>query len=256
MIYDHFHKSEQPFVDRVLDWKREVVEYGGSVLTPFLDQREQQIVYSIMGESTENYIEKDGGFNIYERARLFMAPAYIPFSKSFMEIEACSIQFPSKFATVTHRDVLGTLMGLGLKREKFGDIHIGENSVQFVLTKDVASYVTLQLERVGRTKVKVDFISLEELWVLKEDWIEKSGTVSSLRLDVLLAEMFRINRQKAALLIEGTKVKCNWRLVESPSHVCTAGDVFSVRGMGRATLLHIEGMTKKDKIRIKYGVLQ
>lgn len=90
----------------------------------------------------------------------------------------------------------------------------------------------------------------------KEQWKEKETTMSSLRLDTLTATAFQISRNKAQLLIQQGKTKVNWGIIEQTSFECAQGDVVSVRGLGRCTLLEILGMTKKDKLRVKLGVLK
>ena len=86
--------------------------------------------------------------------------------------------------------------------------------------------------------------------------MEKVTTVSSLRLDVVLAAIYNDSRQKAQTLIKSNHVKVNWKTVENASFEVEAGDVISARGYGRSKLLSIEGRTKRDKWRISVGILK
>jgi RNA-binding protein YlmH len=147
-------------------------------------------------------------------------------------------------------------MSLGLTREKCGDILLQEDRAQIAVAKEVVSYIEMNLQSIGKMKVTLSPIQVEKVLRVGEKWGEKSGTVSSLRLDVLLAEMLHISRQKVQPLIKGGLVKVNWKTVEQTSYECFPGDVFSVRGYGRSKLFSVEGKTKRDKWRVLYGILK
>ena len=89
-----------------------------------------------------------------------------------------------------------------------------------------------------------------------ELWRESETTASSLRLDVTLAAAFNISRQKAQSIIQQGLARVNWEKVEQASFECREGDIMSARGFGRCKLMEINGKTKKDKCRIKIGLLK
>lgn len=77
-----------------------------------------------------------------------------------------------------------------------------------------------------------------------------------MRLDVIIATVANISRQKAQNLIAAGKVKVNWTIRDQTSFELQEGDVVSVRGIGRMKLIMTEGRTKKDKIRLQVGQLE
>jgi RNA-binding protein YlmH len=77
-----------------------------------------------------------------------------------------------------------------------------------------------------------------------------------MRLDTVMSSVYNISRQKAASLIHGGKVKVNWTAQEQPSFELHESDLISSRGLGRVSILMIEGRTKKDKIRLQIGRLE
>ena len=93
-------------------------------------------------------------------------------------------------------------MSLGLTREKCGDILLQEDRAQIVVAKEVVSYIEMNLQSVGKVKVSLSPVKGEKILQIQETWGEKSGTVSSLRLDVMLAEMLHISRQKVQPFIK------------------------------------------------------
>ncbi|GLV61939.1 RNA-binding protein S4 [Bacillus mycoides] len=253
-IYEHFRPDEEVFVDKVLEWKQ-AAEYHQVKLTDFLDPRQQQIVSMVIGQG-EVAVRFDGAMPESERKRALIYPDYLELNEEEFQIEVLEIDYPSKFYTLEHRQILGAFMSLGLTREKCGDILLQENRAQIAVAKEVASYIEMNLQSIGKVKVSLAPVQAEQILRVGEKWGEKSGTVSSLRLDVLLAEMLHISRQKVQPLIKGGLVKVNWKTVEQTAYECFPGDVFSVRGYGRSKIFTVEGRTKRDKWRILYGILK
>ncbi|RJR14318.1 RNA-binding protein [Candidatus Parcubacteria bacterium] len=252
-IYMHFRQEEHDFIDQVLEWKETVNEQYAPKLTDFLDPREQEIIQSIIGANDEVKIRLFGGAEGAERKRAFLYPSYYSPGMEDFQLKAFDISYPEKFVQIEHRQILGSLMGIGLKRSKFGDIYFHDKKVQLVIGEEVSSYVELQLQEVGRVKVSLQNIPLSDLVCPQTVWEEASTTAASLRLDVMLASIYNLSRQKAQVLIGAKKVKVNWKVVEQSSFECREGDILSVRGFGRSKLLTIDGKTKKEKWRIIVG---
>ncbi|WP_080846523.1 YlmH family RNA-binding protein [Cytobacillus gottheilii] len=252
-IYQHFRPEEKEFIDQVLNWRDQVESTYAGKLTDFLDPREQQIVKSIIGETGEIKYAFFGGYDGAERKRAFIYPDYYQIEEEDFQISLFAVEYAKKFVTIEHPQVLGSLMSLGLKRSKFGDILIQQESVQLIVSKEIEPYITLQLESIGRASINLKQIPLTEALESEEQWQESHLTCSSLRLDAVLAAIFNISRQKSQTYIHSKLVKVNWAVVENPSFECREGDMISARGFGRAKMMEIEGKTKKDKWRIVAG---
>ncbi|TYS61533.1 RNA-binding protein [Sutcliffiella horikoshii] len=252
-IYQHFRQEEHDFIDQVLEWKVSVIELYASKLTDFLDPREQEIVKSVVGNNDDVKLAFHGGANGAERKRALLYPPYLEPSADDFGLKAYDLSYPEKFVKIEHRQVLGSLMGIGLKRSKFGDIYFHDSSIQIVLSAEVSAFVEMQLQEVGKVKVSLNELPLEHLESTETSWEEASTTAASLRLDVMIASIYNLSRQKAQLLIGAKKVKINWKLVEQTAFECQEGDILSVRGFGRSKLLTVDGKTKKDKWRIIVG---
>ncbi|QPC46272.1 RNA-binding protein [Mangrovibacillus cuniculi] len=253
-IYQHFRPEEAPFIDKVTSWIEQVEIQYAPKLTDFLDPRQMQIVQMMVGTKGEVKVDFHGGNETLERKRALLYPSYYQPVESDYQLQAFKITYPSKFVTIEHRQILGSLMNVGLKREKFGDILFHEEVWYCIVAHEVSDYVRLQLNAVGKTKVDVSECSLVEIPSFKEEWQEKKLTVSSLRLDVIVSNIYSTSRQKAAEYIQSGLVKVNWQQTDQVSFVCEAGDVISVRRKGRSTIVAIEGHTKKDKIKVTVGV--
>lgn len=255
-IYQHFRPEEREFIDQVENWRSYVENTYSPKLTDFLDPREQKVLSMIIGEHQEVKFQFFGGHEQAERKRALLYPEYYEADKEDFNLSLLEVNYPKKFVTIEHPHVLGSLMSLGLNRNKFGDILVVDGEIQFVVAAEVEDYVRLQLESIGKAKISLSAVSLDKLIFKEEHWTEITTTVSSLRLDTLIAAIYNFSREKAKTYITQGLVKVNFTLIENVAFICEEGDVFSVRGEGRATIKSMEGRTKKDKWRIVVGKLK
>jgi RNA-binding protein YlmH len=252
-IYQHFRPEEREFIDQVLHWKDYVDSSYTAKLTDFLDPREQHILKVLIGENGNIKYQLFGGISASERKRALIMPDYLMPGEDEFQINLIEIDYPIKFVSIEHPQVLGSLMSLGLKRGKFGDILMKDGRVQFFAAAEIRDYIKNNLESIGKASIRLKEQSLDEAITTDDLWAEQVTTVSSLRLDTIISGVHNISRQKSQLFIQQGLVKVNWTSIENVSFECAEGDLLSVRGHGRVKILSIEGRTKKDKWRIVVG---
>ncbi|AUJ51745.1 RNA-binding protein [Staphylococcus hominis subsp. hominis] len=252
-IYQHFRNEEQPLIDQLLDKCEQVNQQYAPVLTSFLDPRGQYILEVIVGSFEDMKVSYFGGQSA-ERKRAIIAPSYFEPTEGDFEEVLIQINYPEKFVSIQHQHVLGTLMSLGIEREQVGDILVGD-TIQFVLTKQLESYIMIELTKIKGATVKLDSIPFKDMIQSKENWNIHHSTVSALRLDVVLKEMIRKSRSIAKQLIEKKRVKVNHTLIDSPDFQLQNNDLLSIQGFGRARIIDIGGKTKKEKVHITYQTL-
>ncbi|MEY8751340.1 RNA-binding protein [Alkalicoccobacillus gibsonii] len=252
-IYDHFRPEERPFIDQVLTWKENAEIRHQDKMTDFLDPRQQDIVRSLIGQQDDVQVRIWGGAEGLERARAYIHPVYLHMEQSDWPLTLLTATYPVKFIQLTHRDLLGALMNSGLKREKFGDMTVEDGQIQLIVARESADFVRMNVTQIGRASVEFQEDSLSSYLVPDEKWIEASGTVSSLRLDAMLSQIYRIARSKASEAISKGLVKVNWKKTKQTSFLLEQGDHLSVRGLGRSKLVEIVGTTKKEKIRVRWA---
>lgn len=166
----------------------------------------------------------------------------------------CIEPLSAKFSDdLTHRDFLGSLIGLGIKRETLGDIIITDNKGYLFCLETIAQYIIDNLTKVRRTSVSCSICSELPESALPQPK-EKVIIVSSLRLDGAIASVYDLSRSKSSALVEGEKVFINGKLTKSTSKNVEMGDTVSVRGYGRFRYVGILGDTRKGRIRIKCEV--
>ena len=149
-----------------------------------------------------------------------------------------------------HREVLGSILGIGIKREVLVDIFINDNIANVVVLKDITKYILQNLEKVGREKVKVKKIKKENIIEVKPNFTEFNTSVASLRLDAIISACYGIARGVSTKLVEAEKVNVNYVLTTNASKQIKEKDLISVRGFGRFTVEEIVGETRKGRIRI------
>lgn len=254
-VYEHFRPEEKPLIDQFLDWKEQVSRRYAARLTDFLDPRQQRILKSVIGKNDEVSVSFSGGYNGAERKRALLLPPYSLESEDAFELSYVEVEFPAKFVSLSHSELLGALIGTGVIRGKIGDLIVTDSHAQFICSKDIEPYLAMNLTSVGRTDVSCKPIEQNRLIHNEEKWEESGGTVSSLRLDAVLSEIYHLPRSRVAELIERKMARVNWQLTEKKDFELGEGDVLSLRGHGRSKIISVEGLTKKNKIRLQYGKL-
>lgn len=256
-VLQHFRKEEQPFIEQVVSMMREVEDRYAPKLTDFLDPRQQFIVDSIRRQYEDIGSSAEGALEDAERRRVLLFPSYYVPSEIDFSMRVVEVHYPTKFVTLKHKDVLGSMMSLGIDRSKFGDIRVQDGAIQFVVALEVLGYVRANFTSIGKVKVHIDDVgNPQDYFVQQEEWMTETLTVSSLRLDTVIASIFNISRQKSASFIQSGKVKVNWSEKDQVSLELQELDLISIRGHGRVKLIMMEGRTKKDKIRLQIGRLE
>ncbi|MFC7061284.1 RNA-binding protein [Halobacillus seohaensis] len=254
-IYQHFREEERPFIDQVLSIQTDVEMRFERKETDFLNPREQYIFSNIMGSQLDLKWEMYGGGDNSERKRAIVAPEYEMIEHQDFSIVLLEASFPEKFMSLEHRDVLGSFMSLGIKREKLGDLIVQDGVIHIVVATEISDYIRMNFTSVRKANVQFEEKPLSQILTSNESWLVRDTTLSSLRLDVLIKEVYNVSRKKASMFIEAGHVKVNFRSVENPSFQMEAGDLLSVRGKGRSCLKEIHGTTRKDKYRVTVAKL-
>ncbi|MDE5994279.1 MAG: hypothetical protein K2G60_02065 [Oscillospiraceae bacterium] len=151
-----------------------------------------------------------------------------------------------KFADeLSHRDFLGSIMALGIKRDVIGDIIVNENCGYVFCIENIADYITENLKEIKHTTVKAErYSELPSVAVPEPETAEY--IVSSRRLDVLTAAVFNLSRKSAGELFTKKRVFVNGCLKNAPYTVLD-GDSITVRGFGKFVFVKENRRTKKDR---------
>ena len=140
---------------------------------------------------------------------------------------------------------MGTLLHkLGIKRTVIGDILVESGYAQLLVTQNMADYFRADVTKIAKASVSLKEIPLEQLIAGEKDSRQLDIIVSSMRMDKVLATVLKLSRSQAVQLIETDKVKLNNQIVDRASEMLQVGDLISVRGFGRFSILSENGLTK------------
>ena len=192
-----------------------------------------------------------GGYQGAERTILGVFPDWCEMDESEFPITPLTFNFNTSY-TLSHRDFLGTVMSLGIKREAVGDILIDKGKAVVFLTREIAPYVKSQISKVGGVGVTITEGVKGKLPQASEV-ASFTASVSSLRADCVVAALGGKSRSGAIELIEKGLVSVNSVGVVKPTQTIGTDDIVSVRGGGRFKITEAEHLTKKGRIILKWN---
>ena len=219
--------------------------------TGFLSSADISILHEVLDKSKLTYTLWGGSESCERKMARFGDEESIgyelPFPIEILHIEPLIQKFSGEF---THRDFLGAIMNLGIKRETIGDIFVSNKHGYVFVEEKISGYIMENLDKIRHTHVKVSKIdSLPEEFSV--NFKDVKLLVSSLRLDVVIAGKCKLSRNQALELFRDKKVFLNERVCENNSYQVKAGDIISVRGYGKMIFKEISGETRKGRIYIQ-----
>lgn len=189
-----------------------------------------------------------GGYPGSERKMVGFFPDFMEPNEAAFPIRALRLFAAEE---LSHRTVLGSVMGLGIERNLIGDVAMEEAGPVIFVCDSICDYLQMNLTKAGRSRLKVTEAALSDLRLLERQFEEIGGTVASLRLDCVLGLLTGVSRSGAEELLKKELVSLNHSVCTRGSVTISEGDVLSVRRFGRAEVAEILGETKKGRIRIK-----
>ncbi len=214
----------------------------------FLNPSERAYLKDKLFVQGDMVLEFDGGYPEAERTLMVCRPEFAEVDRDeYICMLECSGKFTEK---LSHRDYLGSLMGLGINRECIGDILVFEDKTLIFSKPETAEYIIQNLTKIGRTGIKIRRCTINDSVVPKRKTKEISGTVAGIRLDSVISVATGISRGKSAELIKGGLVTVNWTQTDNVGMSLKEGDVISVRGYGRMCLSKIGGLSGKGRYHI------
>lgn len=141
---------------RVLDQQQRADQRGIPTHTAFLSPAEQAMSADLLMAAAPGQGVLHGGYADAERKLWGFLPDWLDedlwLAGEDCPLAALEVRVP-KGAKLTHRDYLGSLMGLGITREKIGDILIGETGAQVIVLRETLPILLAQWEKAGRYPV-------------------------------------------------------------------------------------------------------
>ncbi|WP_195939853.1 YlmH family RNA-binding protein [Romboutsia sp. 1001713B170131_170501_G6] len=218
--------------------------------TEFLNPYEIKNAIAILNSYSDLKYSVDGGHKEAERSKIFIYPFYMEYEDIDDNLKFIQVEGNFKFKSISHKDYLGSLMGLGIKREMIGDIIIHDSFCQIIVSSDICDFIIMNLQKVSTNSVSVYEISREDIIENSLNYKDISFTVSSSRLDCIISGLYNISRQESLKYINAERVFVNYEKITSASKEIENNSLISVRGKGRAVISKIGDITKKGRIKV------
>lgn len=242
--------EERILLARVLDKYEQSRNRNIPAHTDFLSPAEQRSVSDLLhAAAVHDGFVFSGGYERAERKILCFLPSWQEEADDAEYMMALRCTFRGD-GTLTHRDLLGSLMGLQITRGKIGDILVGDTSADLIVSHDIADYLLQNLTSAGRMKLTVAPIELSELAVPELNVKVIRDTVSTLRLDAVVGTGFSMSRAKAQEMIASGRIQLNHRETLKSDASVAQGDIVSARGLGKFEVFEVGGLSKKGRTGI------
>lgn len=239
--------SDNILRSRIEDTVRLCEKRGVPCFLGFLDLHEQAVAQQFLNRLHSDFIcSFYGGYIEAERTFLSVSPSYYTTEEADYPFECIAFTYRTQ-KKISHRDVLGTLMSLGITRDSVGDILCGDGVSVVFVRKEVTRFVCEQVDRIGGEGVTIQCPYEGDLPISIE-YEEIRATVASPRLDGVIKALLHCSREQAAEHILRGLVSLNHCAEESVSKLLNTNDTLSIRGYGRYIIDQIGPETKKGRL--------
>ncbi len=219
--------------------------------TDFMNPFERKNFIAILrGLDSINYRECSPSV-MSERSIIQIFPNYIPYELIEKPYDIIKISGNFKFNKIGHRDYLGTILSLGIKRDKIGDIDVHEDCAFIVVDKNVSGFITLNLNSINKASVTSKLVGENEFVKSIPNYQEKVITIASRRADAVVSEIFNLSRAKTQDYINKEKLYVDFELYTSNSREIKDSSLVSLKGFGRAIFDEVITETKKGRMRAR-----
>lgn len=240
----------------MLDMARECRDNYAITSSAFLDLSEQSTVAVSLNKVNEKYTFF-GGYDDAERRICVFSPDYIDDVSSYFSqfqdecpIEILRCSYKKGAVAPTHRDYLGSLLALGVKRESIGDILVYDGGADILILKRSSDFFLVEYKSAGRTMLDTKIVPLCDMRLPNIEIVRERITVASPRLDCIVAEIFSLSREKASEAIKSGIVFVNSQKAQKTDAHIAQNSKIVLRGKGKAIIKEICGETRRGRLTI------
>lgn len=256
ILEKYANEEDRLLVSKLID-KIEFVEKRNTVeSTEFLDMRQRQLLEKMLRDiKFENFVSY-GGYRTAERTVIVIYPDKLEqiFKNELFDyntiFSVIKINLPNELKGMYfHRNYLGAVVKIGIRREKVGDIITSKDGAEIIVLKECEKIITEGLKSLTRfSKAVFETIKLNELKVEEPKTMLVKVIIPSMRIDSILSEIIRTSRAKALNVIKEERVFINHELVLKGSKDVKKDDIITVRGKGRFKVNGIVNNTRKGNL--------
>ncbi len=257
--------AEKELLEAKVIEQMQKADRGEILVSEFLTPREMYFVSSVLNRAGyRGRFAFCGGCEAAERTRLVCLPEYALYgidetdeaavsqiASEFVKDEISTLLIRgSGFRSLSHRDFMGALLALGIKRGCIGDILVDGDEAYVFCDVKMSGFIKETLTKVGRDSVKVTSATLPENFAAIKRTVTVTDTVASMRADSVIAALVNCSREKAKEYVLSGLCELNYEQLLKPDAAVDDGDVLSVRGKGKFIIKGTDGKTKRGRLRL------
>lgn len=190
-------------------------------------------------------------FEHSERKVFILYPDFLESINKDEFIAGLRIYNRSKFKKLNHKDYLGSLMSLGIDRNKTGDIYVYDDYADIVLHSDISDYILYNLDKIGHNKIEIEKIKVDDVNYKEQEHIILNITSSSMRIDNIVKHITNKSRETASDMVRVGNVKVNFQVIDKIAAEIKENDMISISRYGRFKISKLSGLTKSGKYKIE-----
>ena len=240
--------EDKIILDKILDKAKQAESKGKIEYTDFLDMYQVALVKKFIAQNKMNNVLLFGGYENAERKVAIFYPNNVELNPNDSEIlEIVRIKL-GKGEKYTHRNYLGGIIKIGMKREKIGDILVAEDGADIIVKSETSKALAQELATL--TRFQNSQISVEKIMDIRQPEIkveEVNIIVPSLRLDSIVSDLAKTSRSKAVEILAQERVFVNGQNETKPSKIIKIGDIITIRGKGRFVIKEMKGNTRSGR---------
>ena len=239
---------------RLIDLSRQANQKNIVLFSDFLNLNEQNIYHTTIRELYTN-TEVSGGYDNAERQMVAFIPDALCYEWTY-PIVCLQItpQYPKFAERLTHRDLLGALMNLGIDRNRIGDIVCQNEHYYIFCEKTIHPFIEENLTQIRHTAVQIFCLDQSQNIQVQPEFKEIHEIIASNRIDCIIAKAYHLSRSEAAEYLSSEKVFINGKCITNCNQSCNNGAIVSVRGKGRFVFKTNNTISKKGKLRVCFQV--
>lgn len=228
-----------------------------TVATGFLDLHEQSLAAQAVKRNGDLVARWEGGYDDAERRILLLSPRELSEVASVTEsaeewIRVLRVSAREGERRLTHRDYLGAVLGLGIERSVIGDILVRPGGADLLVREEITPFLLSEFHSAGHTHLTPELCPLSELIVPAQRKEAIRDTLSSLRLDNVIAAAFGLSRAESLKAIRSGLVAVDHEEVLKADRRVEEGAVLVLRGRGKAVLNEVGGTSRKGRVWVEF----
>ena len=258
ILAKYLKPEDKLLISKMFDKEKLSKEKNKIEYLDFLDLTQQKLLQKILKiEKIDNYFFSGINENAERKILLFYPGKFKELientQNNIIPIKCIRIELPKEmYGKYNHRNYLGGLIKLGIKREKIGDILVFENGADILVLEEIEKFLLANIGTLTRfNKSKVESIDLKDIREKKIDKQELNVIVPSLRIDAVISDILKTSRGKVDELLKDGRVFLNYEEIYKSTKQVKENDILTIRGKGKFEIGAIEGITKNKRIRIK-----